>query len=406
MRYRLNLLKRMLEDILIFPFVAWGSWRASKEPLGDEYEIFFFFPFYHVGGAEKVHASLTRAFADKKAIIIFTRKSVDDGFLSLFQSSGHRILDISAHTDSKWKYWLNLVYRGRFSHYINQQKRARLVLNGQCNFAYKLSPWINSHVPQVELIHSFNSFSYIRIPFIPFYDATVMISRKRIDDHLKQYETWGVPNSFKQKIHYIINGIDLPEVPKPRNQQKALLRFLYAGRATPEKRVHWIAHLAGKSRELNLPLEFAFMGDVKNEIPQSLHSFCIFLGNLNDAAKIAGEYQLADVVVLASSTEGFPMVVEEGMSWGCAILATPVGDIPAHVRAGENGYLFDADLDENGFIAQGIEFIRMLVAEPLLLSMISANNIRYAREHFGFEKFKNAWRHLLEEVSLTKNNHP
>ena len=128
MRYRLNLLKRMLEDLLIFPFVAWGSWRASKEPLGDEYEIFFFFPFYHVGGAEKVHASLTRAFADKKAIIIFTRKSVDDGFLSLFQSSGHRILDISAHTDSKWKYWLNLVYRGRFSHYINQQKRARLVL--------------------------------------------------------------------------------------------------------------------------------------------------------------------------------------------------------------------------------------------------------------------------------------
>ena len=155
-----------------------------------------------------------------------------------------------------------------------------------------------------------------------------------------------------------------------------------------------------------MPVEFAFMGDVKHEIPESLHAFCIFLGNLNDAAEIAGQFQLADVVVLASSTEGFPMVVEEGMSWGCAILATPVGDIPAHVKAAENGYLFDADLDENGFLAQGVEFIRMLVAEPLLLPRISANNIHYAREHFGFEKFENAWRHLLEEVPLTKNNHP
>jgi len=404
MRYRLNLLKRILEDIFIFPFVAWGRWRAGAEPLGAEYEIYFFFPFCHVGGAEKVHATLTRAFADRKALIVFTRKSDNSALLSLFQSSGHRIMDISAFTDNKRKYWQNLVWRGKFSQYINQQRSDTLVLNGQCNFAYKLSPWINTRVPQVELSHSFNSFSYIRIPFIPFYNATVMISRKRIEDHRLQYQRWGIPFKYNANIHYIINGIDLPPAPLARQGQEPVLRILYSGRSTPEKRVHWIAGLAQKAHELGLPAEFVFMGDVKDEIPENLRRFCIFLGNLSEPEKIASQYQQADVVLLSSSTEGFPMVVEEGMAWGCAILATPVGDIPVHVKPGQNGFLFDEELEEDAFIAQGVEFIRMLRGEPALLTRISENNIRYAREIFGFENFRRAWRKLIEEIFQNKNN--
>jgi hypothetical protein len=140
--------------------------KSRRQPLGEDYDIFFFFPFYHIGGAEKVHTLISAAAKGKKAIIFFTRKSGNDFFLQDFVASGHRIIDISTYTDNKLKYWDNLVYRGIVSGFINQQSEKKMVFNGQSNFGYKLSRWINPRIPQVELIHSFSSFSYIRIPFI------------------------------------------------------------------------------------------------------------------------------------------------------------------------------------------------------------------------------------------------
>ena len=45
MKYSLILMKRMLEDLFIFPFILWGKWKARKQPLNKAYEVFFFFPF-------------------------------------------------------------------------------------------------------------------------------------------------------------------------------------------------------------------------------------------------------------------------------------------------------------------------------------------------------------------------
>ena len=45
MKYSLILIKRMLEDLIIFPFILWGKWKARKQPLNKTYEVFFFFPF-------------------------------------------------------------------------------------------------------------------------------------------------------------------------------------------------------------------------------------------------------------------------------------------------------------------------------------------------------------------------
>src|SRR5688572_24785321 len=177
MNFRSFLKKRKLEDIIIRIFVRIGRDIAFKNPLQEEFDIYFFFPFYHTGGAEKVHATLANSFSDKKCVILFTRRSHDEGFKSSFQKSGHRILDISHYTDDKRQYWKNLIWRGVISAHINRQKKKPVVINGQSNFGYKVSPWIDTQIPQIELIHSFNSFSAIRVPFLPFYRRTVMISR-------------------------------------------------------------------------------------------------------------------------------------------------------------------------------------------------------------------------------------
>ena len=396
MLYKMLILKRMVEDLFILPFVWWGRMIAKPLSPGEEYDLFFFFPFYHIGGAEKVHAQIAAAMRNRKAVIFFTRKSSNAFFLEDFKSSGHRIIDISAFTDNKWKYWNNLVYRGIISSYINQQQKKKVVFNGQSNFGYKVSRWINKDIPQVELIHSLSSFSYIRIPFLPFYRETVMISRNRINDHLELYHKFGMPESFRHKIKYIINGIPLPENIPVKTFSGATLNLLYAGRDTKEKRVHLVREIGKACEQKMLPSSITYMGDVSGVIPDQGLEKVRFYGNVSDTALINNIYREADVLLITSSEEGFPMVVMEAMARGCIILATPVGDIPVHVQQGINGFLFSQVKDEQKIIEEAVILVQKLLSDPSLCSAISANNIKYAKEHFGLAIFEKNYQQLFD----------
>src|SRR5258705_7699576 len=259
--YNLLLIKRMIEDIFIFPFIITGRLLALMRPLKKEYRVFFFFPFYHTGGAEKVHAQLANATGGNDCIIYFTKRSADDRFFNDFRKSGCKIKDISKFTDNKWLYFLNLFYRGIITGYINRQRQKPIIFNGQCNFGYKISPWIRKAVTQIELIHSFNTFSLIRIPFLPFISKTVMISRKRIEDHKEQYKRYKIPASFAGRIQYIPNAITLPQHVSPKSDNG--LTVLYVGRGTAEKRVEIIAEIAHELRSDNTAfIKFEMLGDV------------------------------------------------------------------------------------------------------------------------------------------------
>jgi L-malate glycosyltransferase len=397
MGYWLLILKRMLEDLLIFPFVWLGRNRASRFPLDKEYDIFFFFPFHHIGGAEKVHASIVSALKEKKALIIFTRKSKEAGFLDEFKLSGHQIMDVSAMTDNKFQYWNNLYYRGVFSGYINAQKQKTVVFNGHSNFAYKLSRWIRKDVAQVELIHSFSSFSYIRLPFIPYYRETVMISRNRINDHLEQYKKWGVPDAYSSRITYILNGIELPELKEAREFEEGRLRMMYVGRGTPEKRVHLAAAIATELRDQKLPVDMSFIGDVAHELKEDNVTNDVYYGNVEDARVLHNLYkQRADILLITSSEEGFPIVVEEAMARCSIIIGTPVGDMPVHIKQGVNGFLFSSINDETKIIEEAVKFISQLLADPALCRSISEANLEYAYSNFGLRNFENRYRELIE----------
>src|SRR4051812_35838000 len=100
MKFKSYLLKRKIEDILLLPFISGGRMKNVIEP--EEYDIYFFFSFYHTGGAEKVHAQIAKAVGKTyKCIIFFTRTSTDERFLKEFKDSGCEIRDISQYTDNK-----------------------------------------------------------------------------------------------------------------------------------------------------------------------------------------------------------------------------------------------------------------------------------------------------------------
>ena len=392
--YRLLLIKRFIEDILIFPFILIGRLVAAVRPLQKEYRVFFFFPFYHTGGAEKVHAQIAAAIGGNDCIIFFTKRSIDERFLEDFNKSGCEMRDISNIIDSKWFYFLNLFYRGIISGYINSQAQKPVVFNGQSNFGYKISPWIKRSIRQIELIHSFNTFSFIRIPFLPFITKTVMISKKRIEDHKEQYKRYNIPEDLTQKILYIPNAIKLPGDVSSKSENQ--LTVLYVGRSTKEKRVETIAAIALNLNNNNAQdIKFEMLGDVSNAISKETYPFIKFYGSVNDEKVISEIYSKAHVLILTSTTEGFPMVIMEAMAHGCAILSTAVGDIPYHVKDGENGFLFSNSDNEKPIIDEAKEKLIWLKDHRDQLKKIEANNINYAKHNFGIERFNKDYKELL-----------
>ena len=395
MKFRLYLLKRRFENLFILPFILAGRLRARIYPLEAEYEVFFFFPFYHTGGAEKVHALIAYVLKNRKSIVIFTRKSHNDGFRALFSDSGHDIIDISSYTDNKVKYWNNLMWRGVVTGHINRQRKQPMVFNGQCNFAYKCAPWVRTSIRQFELIHSFNSFSWIRIPFIPYYRSTVMISRKAMTDHYFQYMRLGIPDDLAGRIRYIRNGIMTPQDVSPRETDGRPLSVIYVGRGTSEKRVHIILAIARACLDAKLPVKFTFVGDLAQLFRGRLPANCKATGNINDPDEVDRYYRASDVLILTSSEEGFPMVVMEAMARGCLILSTPVGELPEHIMSNETGFLFSSITDEKTIEQEGLIWIKYLINHPDMCRTMSSTCISYARKHFGIDHFEQEYRALL-----------
>ncbi len=386
MNFRGYIIKRSIEDVFIYPFILIGRLMAMLRPLPKEYRTFYFFPFYHTGGAEKVHALIAKATGDKDCIIFFTRRSVDNRFLEDFRSTGCEIRDISKYIDSPWLYVLKFIWRGKISGYINSQRQAPVVFNGQSNFGYKLSPWIKQGVKQVELIHSFNTFSWIRLPFLPFITQTVMISRNRIDDHLLQYRKVQVPKHYEDRIHFIRNAIALPSV--PCNKKYDRLKILFVGRGTPEKRPGLFVDIARAVPSL----QFTLVGEMPVELTSQALPNTAFMGNVDDEGHLHEIYCAHHVLIIPSSTEGFPIVLMEAMARGCAVMATPVGDIPYHINY-NNGYLFSSTA-ETTVIREAKEWLEAMTLESAVTRCNAARG--YAIKNFGIDRFNQQYKAILQ----------
>jgi glycosyltransferase involved in cell wall biosynthesis len=107
-------------------------------------------------------------------------------------------------------------------------------------------------------------------------------------------------------------------------------------------------------------------------------------------------YAEAHVIVLASTFEGFPMVIMEAMAHGVVPVSTSVGGIPFHVEHGINGLLIK-DEDEDKIVQSIVNEIKRLTDDHALLEKMSRRAYEHARTHFTPARFQMAYRRLLLE---------
>jgi glycosyltransferase involved in cell wall biosynthesis len=108
----------------------------------------------------------------------------------------------------------------------------------------------------------------------------------------------------------------------------------------------------------------------------------------------------ANMVVIASiCTEASPIVLREAFATGRPVIATRVGDVPEIVEDGVNGLVVEPG-DSNALATAILRFL----ADEKLAARCAANALKYAREHFDFNRMMRA--KLEVDLSLINSAGP
>ncbi len=148
------------------------------------------------------------------------------------------------------------------------------------------------------------------------------------------------------KVEVLPNGVALPEVRHPRALAVPPRTVLTLGRLGRRKGTYDLvrAFAVIASRLPGVQLVCGGDGDIE-EVRALAHELGLgdrvicpgWLGAEGKRAHLAE----AEVFVLPSNAEGMPMAVLEAMSWGLAVIATPVGGIPQLIQHDRNGILVE-----------------------------------------------------------------
>jgi len=236
-------------------------------------------------------------------------------------------------------------------------------------------------------------------------DASV-IKRQLIEEH-------GVNPA---KIEVIGSAVDLEKFKPPRDRTKfrreigvgdEIPLIGNVGMIRPDKGQLELVKSAPLVLEKRPDARFAIVGqgtgilkrgiNVRNAIDRAgLADKIIMAGYRWDTPNV---YAACDVIVIASlRTEASPIVLREAFASGRPVIATKVGDIPEIIRHRENGLLIEPG-NTQALASAILEFI----SEPELAEHCAANGLRYATDHFSFDKMMEAKLRADASVVATAN---
>ena len=382
---------------------VWVQFKALKKfcrsGINNRTSVYFFFPYYHIGGAEKVHAQIMEAVADKKPVCFITGVSSDNGFYADFKKSA-TLVDISLLTNYPV---IGKRAKKIISKFIGRVNNA---VTFSCNskFYYDIVPYFAESVKCIDLIHAFvhkgeEGAEYWSLPVVQRIDKRVVITKKTIRDFKMLYKEHQKSDALADRIMFISNFTEVPSIiSKPQNKN---LKILYVGRNGREKRIYLIGRIASEIAHENINAEFELVGDMGNIQSSAEMKYCKFRGLVSDEKEMQNIYRSSDILVLTSTREGFPMVIMEAMAYGLAVITTDVGGIKDHIINHENGMLISSTREED-IVHDFVEAIRELNSDKEKLKDISQKAHQYASENFGKERFVKLYRDLL--LTNSENN--
>lgn len=392
-RKPIRIFKKVIEANPIQLVIQYFQLRSSLKKIKSN-QVVFFFPFCHVGGAEKVHASIVSVAKEKSPTVFFTKKSDNTDYLNAFEENAtcHDIWKLC------WYPFFKTIAAKAIAKRFNSLNDITLVSSNSV-FYYSILPHLNSKVKCVDLIHAFvhpeeSSPEKWSLPVVEKLNERIFIGQKAIDDLVELYKKNNIDKNLLNRVKLIRNFVPIPEE-TPRTSPITIPRIIYIGRGTPEKRVH-IAALIGKALQKNYPsLKIEMLGNIEYAIAENLHPYCSFHGIVRDEKKVYGELLKSDILILTSSREGLPMVILEAMACRVIPVVTGVGDIPNVLKHGESGFVLPAE-DESKIVEQAVSHIIELTNNPELTNKIRKQARQDVQAMFSEATFVSEWKKVMD----------
>lgn len=192
-----------------------------------------------------------------------------------------------------------------------------------------------------------------------------------------------------EKIRVLPNALPVPSNIRPRSPQGPL-RILYIGRFAKEKGIDLLVD-ALCCLEDRSAIDFTFeaygtgpMASVAcTTLREALRQRFRYGGIVQGEAKRRA-FELADIVIIPSVREGFPMVAVEAMSLGVVVLTTPVGALREIIKDGDNGFVLNGrTIDE---LVETIEKAARAKASGELFRMASCA-FAYAQANLNIDQY-------------------
>jgi glycosyltransferase involved in cell wall biosynthesis len=388
-----SFLRDVKRVLTISPFRMLAQYRRLKEVYNEksETDIFFFFPYAHIGGAEKVHANIVEALSRRKIKVFITGISSKSDFLFMFAKLAPTF---------NVGYCLNYPFYGERSRQmlvemVNREKKTNAF---GCNnlFFYENLLKFNSSVNIIDLYHDFVMEDHMRTEdhyLDRFYrcNKRIFISNRSLDEMRKYYDLKKAPGEESTKLKLIINYTTIPDFLPDKN--KTELKILYVGRGTSEKRANLVGKIAENCSKKGGVFTFTAIGELENVLTE-FKNYVNCVGPITNFDELEKYYNSHHIVLITSTKEGFPLTIMEGMAHGLVPISSPVGDVPLHIE-NERGFV-TSSVDENSVVEEITEKIIFLSSNRSVLEKYSKNAFNYAKENFSKERFEKEYNALFE----------
>ncbi len=211
---------------------------------------------------------------------------------------------------------------------------------------------------------------------------------------------------FTRIPQFIPNGVDSDTFVFRDRERRSSIRYtlnfsddqlvlLFVGRFVEKKGLHFLKELA--RRNTNCRWVFAGAGPLDPQL-WDLPNVCVYRGL--QGSSLAELYCAADVLILPSKGEGFPLVVQEAMSCGTPALidVAIVAAFPAIAA-----HVFAEAMDDVGALEKWNDAIQKFSSDRMRLADMRAAVASFAREHWSWEKCVEEYLRVFRQIRLDAN---
>jgi glycosyltransferase involved in cell wall biosynthesis len=210
---------------------------------------------------------------------------------------------------------------------------------------------------------------------------------------------------FQRPPLMIPNGVDISVFFPTEEQQRRTIRqnlglplekpvFLFVGRFVEKKGLPILQQLAVRFHSIH----WAFAGWGALD-PESWELANVTVFRDRRGQQLTPLYQAADLLVLPSKGEGFPLVVQEAMACGTPVM---VGSETAQAYSAVKHLMFSEDVEAADTVERWSSKIEELLQDLSALGALRPQTAAFAQQHWCWESCAERYFHIFQELTASR----